>query len=478
MHQTFLMLAGNARRTMLAAFYSCLAMGAALSPLQDLRADEPGAISPPIGKRLDEEEDDGFTTISDANTPARLPSPPPAPFRSASPRPLNCCHPNLPRPGEQVHPTLAALAEAVRPGRLQATASPPQAPVDPPPAPLRTARQANDAAELLATPPAGEPVPVPLSASEDRLPETHADKPQAILHVQQAGRQRPPFETKPAETHPLRSTNEPVTIQSRPSASDARPIGPSAPRNFGQSLPPRRFTAPQTAPLGSREPTELPQDVESKVIQPQDVEAEIRASGTTQPEAREPKVINNPWASREGRPAAQHSPADAAEPVHFVRYGDAESRLPGAHPPAAMPGRAADAPSPKPAQAWITAPPARPASVYDRQSAGEFAPQARQAPTASPPAKPSRASVTMSSAKTASVYERAPAAGYAPQARYAASPSPAAEQAQVARSAAQRPGNAVEWQTSEDESGPNPLRGRAPRAAYPAGRWSNDNPLR
>jgi hypothetical protein len=440
MHQALLMFAANLRQTMLAAMFCCLGIGCALSSWQSVHADELGAASP-SGQRLTEDPDAGFTTVSDANTPARLPSPPPSPFGSAPTRPLTCCHPNVPHPGQQVHPTLAALAEAVRPGRRQAMASPAHSPIEPTAAQQEPARLTSGVAELPAASHADEPLAMPRSTSEARLPETSESKHEALPHARPVERERRPRAALPAETHPLRSMNGPATVPEHPSTSEAQPLRPSTPREFRRPLPPRGFAAPQTAPLESHAPKELPHDVEPKVIQPaEDVEVEAPASKTAKLDSIEAKVINNPWAKREEQAAAKHSSQGAAaEPVRLVRYGNAEARLPAALPPTAAPGNMTAAPSHKPAQAPITAAPDRAASVYDRQ----------------------------------------PASTYAPQARYATSPSPAAEQALVARSApAQRPASAVEWQTSADESEPNPLRGRLPRAAYPSGHWAAGNPLR
>ncbi|HVX62282.1 MAG TPA: hypothetical protein VHC19_16820, partial [Pirellulales bacterium] len=180
---------------MLAAMFCCLAIGCALSSWQSLHADELGAASP-NGQRLTEDPDAGFTTVSDANTPARLPSPPP--FRSAPTRPLTCCHPNAPHPGQQIHPTLAALAEAVRPGRGQAMASPAHSPVEPTAAQQEPARLTSGVAELPAASHADEPLAMPRSTSEARLPETSESKREALPHGQPVERERRPLAALPA----------------------------------------------------------------------------------------------------------------------------------------------------------------------------------------------------------------------------------------------------------------------------------------
>ena len=373
--------------------------------------------------------------------PPRLP-PPPSPFRSAPPRPLTCCHPNVPHPGQQVHPTLAALAEAVRPGRRQATASSARSLVEPAPAEQNRLVETSSIAELPAASHADEPLAIPRSTSEAR-PRNVPGQPRRPA-ARPAGRaQHRPLAAMPAETHPLRSMNGPATIPEQsssehPSASEAQPLRPSPPRNFQRPFPPRSFAAPQTAPLESREPTELPHDVESKVIQPVE-DAKAPASKTARPDATEAKVINNPWAKREEQAAAKHSGTAPRCPNPSAWSATAMPKrgcLAHSHQPP-VPGNMPAAPSHKPAR------------------------QSRRRQTG---LHPSMTVSRQAATRRSTIYVLA----------FARRTTAAARGSEPV----QRPTGAVDGQSSEDESEPNPLRGRLPRPAYPSGHWAVGNPLR
>lgn len=289
MHQAFQMRTEKHQRNAMSVLACWLALAWGLSLAQPVQAEEPpdAAFKPAVLGSAAESEDGEFVTVSDANTPARLApvesAPAPAPLHSVSQRPLACCRPNMPRPGQRVHPTLAALAEAVRPHRAQTVFSP--APAEP----LRQDMPARQELpnELRQDAAAPSPLPVittPPPRETNYAPARYGDPSLAP----------PPYGEAGVAPGRYAEMNQ--------AGMDRRATAPPQPGGFGPSPSSAGFGAPAAAPRASQEPPTLPPGVKSK-------------------------VIVNPWVKPAGEPAAQQLPQRSAAPVRLVRYHQPEPHL-------------------------------------------------------------------------------------------------------------------------------------------------------
>lgn len=270
------------RRFALAAAISlaCLA-GFSDLPNSACKAAEPGLLP----KLETSERSDGaviagpLLKAAEANTPARLDDEAASASQPISPRPLMCCRPapsaaQNARSGAQVHPTLAALAEAVRPRRKSS------------PAPMaEPARQPVAPQVTEATEPAAEPI---APASENSEPQ------------------------------PLR--NDSLEFRS-PLAAPAEPQVEPQPKPDGHS-PPLTITNPWAARLAPVAPKEqAPPPAREAVKEP-------IAEPTRQQRAwksAEPKPVR---LARYHRPEAQGQATVSLSPAPVDRAVDAERILP------------------------------------------------------------------------------------------------------------------------------------------------------
>lgn len=231
----------------------CLTWSALVFIGDACRAEDP--IEPPDGVEAatasDQVSDGPLLGSAEANTPARLDDAATSASQPLTPRPLFCCRPThsaKPDVGadRQVHPTLAALADAVRPRRTTKPSAPRPSAMSLPsvrtpdsfetqdspvercsePEPLR--HESLETHEQIATPASetAQPQATEPRMAEPRATELETPKPEQPVETRRAAAKAAPrvIANPWAQRSAAKAPIEPISLPATPAAQTPRPV--------------------------------------------------------------------------------------------------------------------------------------------------------------------------------------------------------------------------------------------------------------